>query len=295
MTEAIMQATERAASATLESSLSTSAAVLARPSFRFSDIWKAPLHDMPIRDEILYQYMPLSPDHSLLEVGPGSGFTAFRLARQVRRLTLLDVGPVQVQQLRQALDGRPNVTLVCADICRPGLRELVEGPFDAAFAIEVLELLPDPAACLRNLAELLRPQATLMLQFPNYAPPLKYGVCYFATRRQLDEMFEAAGFRSWQVWSLRLRPFAHAVFKELHERPLNLYRRLRRSNGMQGRLDYESMWAFRQRHRLEPYKCVLHAGWEVLLASARLNGPCFERTLLREEILGRNLLVMAVR
>ena len=48
----------------------------ARPSARLSDLWKAPLHDFPIRDEILYQYLPLARDMDVLEVGPGSGVTA---------------------------------------------------------------------------------------------------------------------------------------------------------------------------------------------------------------------------
>ena len=265
-----------------------------RPAFRFSDLWRAPLHDMPIRDEILYQYMPLAPDKAVLEVGPGSGFTAFRLARRVRKLTLVDVGAAQVEHLKQTFAGVGNVSLVCADVCAPDLARQVDPPYDAAFAIEVFELLPDPDAALRNFAEVLRPDGVLMLQFPNYPPPLKLGVTYFPTRQRLDDALGAAGFRSWDVWSLRLRPFANAIFKELHERPLNLYRRLRSSNGG-GRLDYEATWAFNQRHRLEPYKYVVHAAWEALLATARLRGPCFERQPLPGEILGHNLLVMARR
>ncbi len=56
-----------------------------RPPSRLSDIWKSPLTDLPIRDELLFQYLPLSPSMDVLEVGPGTGFTAFRLARSLRR------------------------------------------------------------------------------------------------------------------------------------------------------------------------------------------------------------------
>src|SRR5258708_36464084 len=74
-----------------------------RPAFRPSDIFKAPLHDFPIRDEILYQYLPLSPDMDVLEVGPGSGVTAFRVARRLRSLTLLDIAAANIAHLRGTL------------------------------------------------------------------------------------------------------------------------------------------------------------------------------------------------
>src|SRR2546428_5928953 len=84
-----------------------------RPSFRLSDIYKAPLHDFPIRDEILYQYLPLSPDMDVLEVGPGSGVTAFRVACRLRSLTLLDIAAANLAHLRVALGSQDNLSFVC--------------------------------------------------------------------------------------------------------------------------------------------------------------------------------------
>jgi len=42
-----------------------------RPHWHVSDLWKAPLTDLPIRDEILYQFAKFSPEMDLLEIGPG--------------------------------------------------------------------------------------------------------------------------------------------------------------------------------------------------------------------------------
>src|SRR5437899_384712 len=111
-------------------------AVVQRPSFYWSDIWKAPLHDFPIRDEILYQYLRFSPQMDVLEIGPGSGFTAYRLARQVRRLTLLDVAAESVAELRQQLGHLPNVRYICADVTQPGLVEQLAEEFDVAFGLD---------------------------------------------------------------------------------------------------------------------------------------------------------------
>src|SRR6202158_613126 len=62
-----------------------------RPSFGLTDIWKSPLNDFPIRDEILYQYLPFSRDMDVLEIGPGSGFTAYWLGWGSCLLTPVDV------------------------------------------------------------------------------------------------------------------------------------------------------------------------------------------------------------
>ncbi len=100
-------------------------AASARPAKAWSDLWKAPLHDFPIRDEILFQFLGLEPSMQLLEVGPGSGFTAFRLSRVVNRLTLVEFAPEATSELTRRLRGLSNVRCVCADICQPGLEGLL--------------------------------------------------------------------------------------------------------------------------------------------------------------------------
>ncbi len=266
-----------------------------RPSFRWSDIWKAPVHDFPIRDEVLYQYLPLSPEMDVLEIGPGTGFTAFRLARQVRHLTSVDIAAPNVDHLRKTLKDIPNLRFVCADVCAPGLAASLGAKFDVAFALEVFELLPDPGVCLRNLGDLLCPDGHLLIQFPNYPPPRTPGISHFRTREELDRLFEAAGFESWAVYALRLRPHAGLLFRTFHEWPLRLYRRLRDANKGERPVAYDATWAFQHQRQLARHKYLLHGAWAVLFAGMRLGGDCFERTLLRDQILNHNLLCLAQR
>jgi SAM-dependent methyltransferase len=265
-----------------------------RPPFRMSHIFAAPLHDFPIRDEILFEHLPFSRDMDVLEIGPGSGFTAFRVAPGVRSLTLVDIAAANIAQLRVTLRGIPNLAFVCADVCKPDLRGALDRTFDAIYALEVFELLPDPEACLQNLAALLRPGGRLLLQFPNYPPPLSPGMTHFSTRAELDRLLADAGFSSWTVSALKLRPYAGLLYTYLHERPIRAYRRRRRA--VQDRpLIYDQSWAFQHGARLEPFKYALHFAWAVLAVTMRLGGSLFSQTSLGEDILNRNLLVSARR
>jgi 2-polyprenyl-3-methyl-5-hydroxy-6-metoxy-1,4-benzoquinol methylase len=267
-----------------------------RPPLRISEIWHAPLHDFPIRDEILYQHLEFSRTMAVLEVGPGSGLTASRVAQEVRTLTLLDVAYGNIRHLQRTLGHFRNVQFVCADVCKPQLDAVVQERFDAAYALEVFELLPDPAECLRNLAALLRPGGTLLLQFPNYPPPRSPGMTHFRTRDELEALLGLAGFRNWETHAIRMRPYAQALYTHFHERPLERYRRLRQGQSAQERpLTYDDSWAFQHGQRLERYKYAVHTAWVGLALAMRAGGECFERRPLGRDILNHNLVILARR
>lgn len=266
-----------------------------RPSFRISDIWKAPLHDFPMRDEILYQCLPLSSNMSILEIGPGSGFSAFRMSREVGRLSLLDVSAISIHQLEIRLKNIANLSFLSADLCVPGLKEIITTEFDAAFGLAVFDLLSDPAMALKNLSAILSRGGRLVLQFPNYPPPRGSGVTFFRKRQELDHLLEAAGFETWAIFAIRLRPHARFVFEQFHERPMRILRWLRRRKGKEGALSYQATWAFNQGRRLEPLKCPMHFAWTVLAGVIYAGGDAFEFLPLGEEILNNNLLLLARR
>ncbi len=266
-----------------------------RPPSRLSDVWESPLTDLPIRDELLFQYLPLSRSMDVLEVGPGTGFTAFRLARMVKSMTIVDVAAGNIARLREVLAAVSNVDFVCADLCAPGLAACLKRQFDVVEAIEVFEFLPDPAVALQNMGAALRSGGRLFLQFPNYRPPRSHGVTFFERWDDLHDLLRAAGFKNCEVYSLRLRPFADFLFRNLHERPLSFYRWVRRRERASRPQTFENVWTYRHGSRLQKYKGLIYVAWMTLMAACRAGGDCFMRTQLNDDIMDRNLLVLAER
>lgn len=261
----------------------------------WSDLMRAPLHDFPLRDDILHQFMPLTSGSDVLEIGPGSGFTAFRLARQVRQLTLVDVAEAAVEALRKDLSGLANVHCVRADATQTEFKGLTGCNFDAAFALDVFEYVTDPAACLNNLANSLRPGGQLLLSYPNVPPPGGDGVTYFDQAADLELLLMKAGFSEWEIGAVKLRPWAAAVYHALHERPMALYRGLGARERPERPQTYEATWAFSHRQRLIRYKLPVHLAWWGLDRIMRLGGQFFSYSRVGDDIRGHQLVIRAWR
>jgi SAM-dependent methyltransferase len=266
----------------------------ARPTFAWSDVLRAPLHDYPIRDEILFQYLSLPSTAQVLELGPGSGFTAFRLSRHVEHVTLVDVAPRAVGELRQSFRRVPNIEVVCADVSRPGLARRLARDFDVAFGLDMIEYVSNPRICLKNVAEVLRPNGELLLTLPNVPPPIGDGITYFANRSDLEDLLAGAGFGKWAIFAVKLRPWSALVHRALHDAPLAAYRMMRVRPTTKPQI-YEDTWAFRQRARLGALKTPLHLYWTLLGALLSVGGDAFASQELGEQLYGYQLVIQAKR
>ena len=264
-----------------------------RPSFAWADFWEAPVNDFAIRDEILYQFLPLAPDLRLLEVGAGSGFTAFRLARTVQSLALVDTADETLSELKYTFRNMPNVRCIRADLSEPGLAQRLGEQYDVVYALDVFEYVADPLAGFANFAAVLRPGGELFLSFPNVPPPAGDGVTYFDTVEQLDRMLRAAGFSRASISTVRLFPFATLVFRLLHEKPLRFYRRLRGGRRGERPQTFNRAWSFQKRHSLGRYRVVVYSLAFLLGKIMRLGGDLFQSELATNRNFRTQLVIRA--
>jgi ubiquinone/menaquinone biosynthesis C-methylase UbiE len=266
-----------------------------RPSFRWADLIDAPLHDFPLRDEILFQFAPIAQGMDVLEIGPGSGNTAFRLRRVVSSLTLLDAAPELLEALRKQLGHFKNIHFLCMNLSKLNMTECPQPTFDLIYGLDVFEYISNPGACLQTMARALRPGGCLFLTFPNTPPPKGDGVTWFEHSADLEALLHESGFRSWEMFGVQLRSVPAALFEILHEMPLRLYRRSRRGKGRNVPQTYEETWAFQNKEQFVRYKPVLHFFWFLLGVMMRVGGDVFTSKRLPDPILGNQLVVRAWR
>jgi SAM-dependent methyltransferase len=266
-----------------------------RLSFRWADLFDAPLHDFPLRDEILFQFAPLAQDMDILEIGPGSGNTAFRLKNHASTLTLADAAPELLSTLREQLGRYNNIHFVCVNLSKPNMTESPETAFDLIYGLDVFEYISNPGVCLQTMARALRPGGCLFLTFPNTPPPKGDGVTWFTHRAELEALLHESGFQGWEIFGVHPRPVPAALYNILHEMPLRLYRRSRRRNGRNRPQTYEETWAFQNREQFVRFKPVLHFFWFLLGEMMRVGGDIFAAKRPADLILGTQLVVRAWR
>lgn len=153
----------------------------------------------------------------LLDVGCGTGHHMRRFADAGFVVAGVDGSE---EMLHHARANNPGADLRKADV---ESLPFPDASFDVVMAIEVLRYLPDPTACIREMARVLRPGgiclATASPLFSVNAYPIVNRVAsaipqskfvrlkqYFSTTRSLRQQFAAAGFGTIDVYGVYFGP-----------------------------------------------------------------------------------------
>lgn len=128
-----------------------------------------PLHDLnPLRLEYVQRAVALAGSR-VVDVGCGGGILSESMARQGAQVLGIDLSQavLEVAELH-ALEARVSVDYRA--VSAEDLAVERPGAFDAATCMEMLEHVPDPAATLRALAALVKPQGHIVVSTLNRNP-----------------------------------------------------------------------------------------------------------------------------
>jgi SAM-dependent methyltransferase len=187
--------TGRFTAATVFAAAVVLSAVLAR---RWSRLYPGPMPHA-VRWVLLLPRGKQSPEHlravlaprageRMLEIGPGIGVYSLPIATALAPDGGLEAIDVQAEMLadlsrRAATAGVRNITTVHGDAQR---LPYPDASFDAAYIVEVLGEIPDPAAALRELRRVLKPGGRLIVGEAIFDPD-------YVRLSKLRRLAEAAG------------------------------------------------------------------------------------------------------
>lgn len=110
----------------------------------------------------------LSPDHSVLEIGCGTGTTALRLAAGTRCLLATDLSPAMIAIAREKLAAQPlpQLRFGVVDAEAAAAAPASPAPYDVVLAFNVLHLMSNLDAALRGLLPSLKPGGLFISKTP---------------------------------------------------------------------------------------------------------------------------------
>ena len=163
---------------------------------RFVAAWQLPV-----------DWLTIPPGGIALDVGSGPGSVTASLAHAAGPDGLalgVDISEPMLARAVRAAAG-PQVGFLRADAQRLPLRDET---VDAAVSIAVLQLIPDPAATLSEIARVLRPGGRLAVLVPTLRPPfdlwqkLPNGGAHVFGEDEIGDILEDHGFLSVRTKSV---------------------------------------------------------------------------------------------
>lgn len=114
----------------------------------------------------------------VLDIGCGTGVTTIKLSASVSEITAVDTAPEMLRKAKEKAgrEKAANIDFILGDMF---MEDLKSGYFDAIMIFNVLLYIPDQAAAMKRLHELLKPGGYLMVA----SDCLKYSFTKEAVRK----------------------------------------------------------------------------------------------------------------
>jgi len=116
--------------------------------------------------------LQLASDHSVLEIGVGTGRLALRVCRDCGYFTGIDISPKTLERAKENLQSFPNIHLICGDFLTCAFAK----SFDVIYSSLTFMHIRDKRAAVQKAADLLHSGGRFILSIDsNQQTELDYG------------------------------------------------------------------------------------------------------------------------
>lgn len=121
-------------------------------------------YDIQIRRETVQEFVHSVAPETVLDIGCGDGSISIPLLHSIKRLTLLDISTNMLSMARNSIPDAysDRVSLVNSALIDA---QLPENSFDLVLCLGVMAHVDSPAALIAEIARLVRPQGSIVLEF----------------------------------------------------------------------------------------------------------------------------------
>jgi 2-polyprenyl-3-methyl-5-hydroxy-6-metoxy-1,4-benzoquinol methylase len=258
--------------------------------------WKYWLERPParldLRSDIFFENTRFEKHDNVLEVGVGMAQTTYKLATRIASVTAIDISEELIRYLSER-KRVPNIDFVCADACDPKTAQAFAESFDKAISGDTLEHVESPQRFFLTVATALKPGGAFLLTFPNERSP-SHGITRFQSRSELVKVVGDGGFSKVDVYCVELRKHA-ALLEAVFGGSLIRFVRIFRREPQEKPQVFHECWTFHARNKLERISVLINAYWGFLHGLMCLSRPLYRRVPAGEEVLDKQLLIIAVK
>jgi ubiquinone/menaquinone biosynthesis C-methylase UbiE len=168
------------------------------------------------RNRWAVRLLDVQPAERVIELGCGPGVAVAALADRATRGLVVGVDHSQVMVGQARRRNRSAVRAGRVRLVRAPVEHLstVDGPFDAALAVNTVGMWPEPVVRLREVARLLRPGGRIALVSQPRCPGATAATSA-AAATELSTLLTDAGFENPRTEMLPLTPPAACVLAHL--------------------------------------------------------------------------------
>lgn len=160
---------------------------------------RIPYTGLTYKHGLLLSHIAFGKGDSVAEIGVGTGYSCFKLARRVAFVLGIDISRELIELLNEAASSQSNMKFIRSDVSAEEPPEQYRDKMDVVYSIDTLNYVPSPERFFRYVALLLKPGGRAFVSFPNEPREKMEGVTNFEKLDELDSCIASSGLIAEKV------------------------------------------------------------------------------------------------